>query len=368
MIRIENLSIDLGEFHLRDIDLAIEEGEYMVLLGPTGAGKTVLVECIVGIHRPKTGRVLIGADDVTRLYPEERNVGYVPQDYALFPNMTVAQNLAYGLNARRMPRASIDAKVAEMMDLLGIAHLHYRLPLNLSGGEKQRVALGRALATQPRILLLDEPLAALDENFRAELAAELRRVQRALAGTFVHVCHSFEETADVADRVAVMNHGSLVQVGTIHEVLARPASLFIAQFSRTRNFLDGVAEAVGDGCRVTLDGGVLLASSYGAFNGPVTAGIRPEDIELQAGSGEDGSVGTVTGVRLKPAYTEIEIDAGLPLIAHDRRAAGEGALSVGDTVTLRIRPEAVKLFPRTGGSAGMAPDAEGPRVRTPKQV
>jgi len=349
VIRIEDLSIDLGEFHLHNIDLAIEEGEYMVLLGPTGAGKTVLVECVVGIYCPRAGRVLIGADDVTALYPEERNVGYVPQDYALFPNMTVAQNLAYGLEARKVARTDIEAKVAEMMDLLGIAHLHYRLPLNLSGGEKQRVALGRALATQPRILLLDEPLAALDENFRAELAAELRRVQRALGGTFVHVCHSFEETADVADRVAIMNEGRVVQVGSIHEMLERPANLFIAQFTRTRNFLDGTAEAVGDGCRVSLDGGVVLASSYGRLDGAVTAAVRPEDIHFEPGSSEDGLAGTVTGVRLKPTYTEIEIDAGLRLIAHDRRAAGEGALSVGDRLTLHVRPEAVKLFPRTSG-------------------
>jgi len=343
MIRIENLSIDLGEFHLRDIDLRIEEGEYMVLLGPTGAGKTVLVECLVGIYRPNTGRMLIDGEDVTRLYPEERNVGYVPQDYALFPNMTVSRNLAYGLEARKLPRKEVEAKVEAMMALLGIGHLHHRLPLNLSGGEKQRVALGRALATEPRILLLDEPLAALDENFRAELAAELRRVQRALHGTFLHVCHSFEETADVADRVAILRDGRLVQVGTIEELLSRPADRFVAEFTRTRNFFDGVAERVGDGCRVALgDGGPTLMSSYGAFDGPVTAAVRPEDIELGHGSLR----ATVTAVRLKPACAEIELDAGVPLIAHDRRPTGDHPLAAGDAVTIRIRAEAVKLFPR----------------------
>lgn len=342
MIRIEQLSVDLGVFHLRDIDLAIEQGEYLVLLGPTGSGKTVLIECIVGIHRPKTGRVLIDGDDVTRLYPEERNVGYVPQDYALFPNMNVRRNLAYGLEARKLPRREVEARVEAMMALLGIGHLHFRLPLNLSGGEKQRVALGRALAVEPRVLLLDEPLAALDENFRAELAAELRRVQRTLGGTFLHVCHSFEETADVADRVAVLRDGRLVQVGTIEEMLTRPANRFIAEFTRTRNFLDGTAERAGDGCRVALDGGgPTLASSYGALDGPVTAAIRPEDIELGCGSLE----ATVTAVRLKPTYTEIELDAGVPLIAYDRRPAGDHPLAVGDALTLHIRPGAVKLFP-----------------------
>ena len=347
MIHIKNLSIDLGEFHLRDIDLSIREGEYMALLGPTGAGKTVLVECIVGIYHPKQGDLLIDEVDVARLYPEERNVGYVPQDYALFPNMTVAQNLAYGLKARKRPPAETNGKVEAMMKLLGIAHLDYRLPLNLSGGEKQRVALGRALITNPRILLLDEPLSALDENLRSELAAELRRVQRMLHGTFLHVCHSFEEAADVADRVAIMNDGRLVQVDTIDELLARPANLFIAQFTRTRNFLDGVAEPAGDGCRVALDGDIVLPSSYGAFDGPVTAAVRPEDVELGHGSLR----ATVTAVRLKPTCAEIELDAGVPLIAHDRRPAGDHPLAPGDEVTLHIRPEAVKLFPRDTGEA-----------------
>ena len=354
MIQIENLSIDLGEFHLRDIGLSIRDGEYMVVLGPTGAGKTVLVECIVGIFRPKAGRILIGGHDVAELYPEERQVGYVPQDYALFPNMTVRRNVAYGLEARKAPRAEVEKRVQEMMGLLGIAHLHYRLPLNLSGGEKQRVALGRALITRPRILLLDEPLAALDENLRSELAAELRRVHRTLHGTFLHVCHSFEETADVADRVAILNDGRLVQVGTIGEILSRPASLFVAEFSRARNFLDGVAERVGDGCRVRLTGGPTLLSDYGPFDGPVTVAVRPEDIELDAAAQAGGAASlpaTVTAIRPKPTHTEIELDAGFPLVAHDRRAPGGPSLSVGDQVTLHLRAQAVKVFPQERPSA-----------------
>ena len=349
MIRIEGLSIDLGEFHLRDIDLSIREGEYMVVLGPTGAGKTVLVECLVGIYRPGSGRMLIDDHDVTALYPEERNVGFVPQDYALFPNMNVRRNLAYGLKARRRPAAEIQGKVEAMMDLLGIAHLDYRMPLNLSGGEKQRVALGRALITEPRILLLDEPLAALDENLRSELAAELREVQRRLGGTFLHVCHSFEETVDVADRVAIMNEGTIAQTGTIDEILARPASLFIARFTRTRNLLDGQAEAAGDGCRVRFDGGLALASSYGRFDGPVTAGIRPEDLEVlgpDAASADGCLKASVAAVRPRPTCTEIHLDAGIPLVAIEALGKPAAAHAIGDDVALRIPPEAVKVFPR----------------------
>jgi ABC-type Fe3+/spermidine/putrescine transport system ATPase subunit len=347
MIQIEDLSINLGEFNLRNIDLQINEGEYMVLLGPTGAGKSVLVECLVGIYRPRAGRMLIDGQDVTHLYPEERNIGYVPQDYALFPNMTVKCNVGYGLKARRMSGAEVERQVTKMMDMLGIAHLHYRLPLNLSGGEKQRVALGRALITQPRALLLDEPLAALDENLRSELAAELHRVQRQFHGTFLHVCHSFEETTDVADRIAIMNEGRLAQVGTIAEVVARPASLFVARFTRTRNLLDGRAEAIGDGCKVHLDGGPTLPSSFAALKGPITAGVRPEDIEiltLNGGHNSDGFPAIVAAIRQKPTCMEVDLDAGVPLIAIERPGLPPDALHPGQRVALYVRPDAVKVF------------------------
>jgi len=350
MIQVENLSIDLGEFHLRHINLAINDGEYMVLLGPTGAGKTVLVECIVGIYRPTTGRILVGGHDVTRLYPEERNIGYVPQDYALFPNMTVARNLAYGLEARRRPRHEVAEKVEHMMSLLGIAHLRHRLPLNLSGGEKQRVALGRALVTRPRILLLDEPLAALDENLRSELAAELRRVQRHLRGTFLHVCHSFEEATDVADRVAIINDGRIVQVGTIDDVLARPASLFVARFTRTRNFFDASAEPAASGARLRIAGGPALLTDADPPPGPVTVGIRPEDIEIaadaEARDGQHCFEGTVVAIRRRPTHVEADIDVGVVLVALGPRNGEMSESLIGHSVLVRIPPRAVKVFPR----------------------
>jgi len=357
VIQIEDLSIDLGEFRLREISLSIRDGEYMVVLGPTGAGKTVLVECIVGIYRPKAGRIVVDGLDVAGLYPEERNVGYVPQDYALFPNMTVARNVAYGLEARKTPRAEVEERVREMMDLLGIAHLSHRLPLNLSGGEKQRVALGRALITRPRVLLLDEPLAALDENLRSELAAELRRIQRAVGGTFLHVCHSFEETADVADRVALINEGRIAQVGTIEDLLARPASLFVAQFTRTRNLLKATAEQAPSGSRLRIGEGLTLisaarpvASSEHLLDGPVTVAIRAEDIEIVPEADALGCQhcvkGTVVEIRPRPTYTEVEVDAGVVLVAHMRRNSKEASSLVGKTVRLRIPPQAVKVFPR----------------------
>jgi len=348
MIEINDLSIDLGEFHLREINLAINDGEYMVVLGPTGAGKSVLLECVVGIYRPGTGRILVDGTDVTRSYPEERNVGFVPQDYALFPNMTVKRNIAYGLRARRAPRGEIEPRCEQMMKLLGISHLHHRLPLNLSGGERQRAALGRALITQPRILLLDEPLSALDENLRAELAAELVRIQRSLHGTFLHVCHSFEEAAEVADRIAIMRDGTIVQVGTIMEIMQKPASLFVARFTRTRNFLHGVARRIDGGCRIELADGLSIAAAARGPEGEVTVAVRPEDLQILSGSSsiQNGVLrARLASVRPRPMFTELAFDAPLPLIALDRSGGLAGA-RVGEELLVRIPPEAVKVFPR----------------------
>ena len=350
MIQIERLSIDLGEFRLHDIDLSLKQGEYVVLLGPTGAGKTVLIDCLVGIHRPRQGRILIDNKNVIDLYPEQRNVGYVPQDYALFPNMTIRQNMAYGLRARKFPAIETEKKTSAMMERLGLLQHQQRLPLNLSGGEKQRVALGRALVTEPRILLLDEPLSALDENLRSDLAKQLKRVQKDLGGTFLHVCHSFEEASEVADRVAIMHRGTVEQVGTIEQILRHPTSLFVAEFTRTRNFFEGSAEKTSFGCQVSLTKGPLLVSSEERYEGLITTAIRPEEVMLLHGESKARKgcfEATVTAVRLRPAYVEVELDADVPLLAYEKwDVSNPQRISVGQKVSVKIRPEAVLLFPR----------------------
>jgi molybdate/tungstate transport system ATP-binding protein len=357
MIRIENLNIRLGEFNLRDINLHIGEGEYCVLLGPTGAGKSVLLECIAGIYRQDSGSLLIGERDVTPLDPEDRNLGYVPQDYALFPNMTVRQNLGYGLKARKMPAPEIQEKVSAMMDRLGISHLEHRLPLNLSGGEKQRVALGRALITEPRVLLLDEPLSALDENLRSHLAKDLLKIQRDSNRTFLHVCHSFEEASSVADRIAIMRQGFIEQVGTLREILTKPTSLFIAEFTRTRNFHEGIAEAAPRGCRIRTASGLTLYSSTVAGEGPVTFCIRPEEIALITDSSalkdENLLKARVTRIVFCPSNLEVELDAGFPLVVyHPWQGNSSRRIAEGDNLWIRIRPEAVMVFLKKNGTSG----------------
>jgi molybdate/tungstate transport system ATP-binding protein len=360
MIQIRDLSLDLDEFHLRQVNLTVAEGEYLVLLGPTGAGKTVLLECIVGLHRRHTGAVAIDGKDASRLFPEERNIGYVPQDYALFPNMIVTENLAYGLRARRMPRAEIARKTAAMLARLGIEKLASRFPATLSGGEKQRVALGRALLTEPRVLLLDEPLAALDENTRGELASGLRAVQRSVRGTFVHVCHNLEEAVDLADRIAIMRDGAIVQVGTPDEILYRPACLFVAEFTRTRNLWTGRAEPEADGAVVTLDGGAVLRSAVPA-TGPVVVSLRPERIRWLAGSlrANPGElVGRIARVRARPSHVEVEVDIGSRLLLHLGHGEASSLPSVGQLVRLAVEAQDVRLHPAPGLAVSTT-DAEG---------
>jgi len=357
MIQIEKLTVRLGEFNIRDINLRIGEGEYVVILGPTGAGKSVLLECIAGICIPDSGTVRLRGRDVTRYNPEKRNIGYVPQDYALFPNMTVRQNIGYGLKTRKIPASDIQANVSAMMEQLGITHLEKRLPLKLSGGEKQRAALGRALITEPDILLLDEPLSALDENLRSQLAGELRRIQQRLNRSFLHVCHNFDEAAMVADRIAIMRQGSIEQTGTISEILTKPSSLFIAEFTRTLNFHQGTAETVPGGCRIKTAAGQIIHSAETSAVGPVTFGIRPEELFLtnddNGSSGVNNLTARVARVLFRPSSLEVELDAGFPLIAcHPRNGEFYRKVGEGDVLRVFFRPEAVMVFPGCRGGAG----------------
>jgi ABC-type sugar transport system ATPase subunit len=217
MIATDDLRVRAGSFTLAGVSLAVATGEYAVLMGKTGCGKTTLLEALCGLRPVESGRIVLLGRDVTRLKPAERDVGYVPQDLALFPTLSVGEHLAFALQVRRRPAAEIASRVQEMAGLLGVAHLLGRRPQGLSGGEAQRVALGRALAFHPRILLLDEPLSALDEDTRGEMAHLLRCVQRRTGVTTLHVTHSLTEARRLADRLFVMERGSLRE-----EAVSRP--------------------------------------------------------------------------------------------------------------------------------------------------
>ena len=234
LLEIIGLSKSMENFSIKRIDLKVRRGEYFVLLGPNGAGKTLLLELIAGIRRPDEGRIIISDRDVTDLPPERRNVGYVPQNYALFPHMTVFDNIAFGLRMRNLPVK----RVEEIANALGITHLLDRKPTTLSGGERQRVAIARALAIEPEIMLLDEPLSNVDPHMRWRLMDEMRRWHSELGFTAIHVTHSFEEAFRLADRMGIMMNGELVQVGDVREIFEAPANERVARFLGF-NVLDG---------------------------------------------------------------------------------------------------------------------------------
>jgi iron(III) transport system ATP-binding protein len=286
-LHIEGLTKMFGAFTaLKDVGLDVYDGEFVCFLGPSGCGKTTLLRCIAGLDIQTSGQIVQNGKDVSTLPPSARDFGIVFQSYALFPNLTVHRNLAYGLENRRMKRADIKNRVAELLDLVSLEGQDQKYPAQLSGGQQQRVALARALATSPGLLLLDEPLSALDAKVRVHLRHEVRELQRRLGIPTIMVTHDQEEALTMADRIVVMDDGIIVQVGTPIEIYRAPATPFVADFVGTMNFLPAVVL----GPRRVRLGDIELDCANG-LNGlgqgsAVTLCVRPEDLTVQ-GEGRD---------------------------------------------------------------------------------
>ena len=279
MIDVRNAHKDLGEFSLHGVDLHVPVGEYFVVLGPTGSGKTVLLECIAGLYTLDDGEVWLDGRDVTDLPPELRNIGYVPQDYVLFPHLSLQKNIEFSLTVQGADRQVMDSRVRQLSEMLGIQHLLHRRTRTLSGGEQQRGALARALAPSPKVLLLDEPLSALDEGTRAELTVELDRVSTETGTTVIHVCHSLEEALDLGDHAAIMQQGRIEQVGAPPDVFRRPCNEFVARFVGSEN-LFAVVSVEGSDHTVLLEAGVQLKVARLLQASDLLASIRPEEISI----------------------------------------------------------------------------------------
>jgi len=354
MIRIDHLVYAVGNFRL-DISLEIGAGEYFVILGPTGSGKTATVECVSGLRRPQSGRIEISGRDATHAEPRHRAVGYVPQDYALFTHRTVRRNISFGPEVRGWPRGEIARVVEESARLLGIEKLLDRRIQGLSGGERQRVALARALAMRPRVLVLDEPVSALDESTRETVCAELRRVQRELKLTTIHISHNLEEAFSVADRGAVLSAGRVQQVGTMGELLRRPVNEFVARFMRCENLF--AAKTCGPGplpeTTAAFSDGVQWLLP-GRHAGQVRFVVRPENLAVEKpGDRRERAGAAEMAVRVlrttdRGAYVRLELEAdGIGrLVAHlpHAESAALGAAE-GERLLVLVRPSAVHVLP-----------------------
>jgi len=241
MLELNNISLKLGEFSLENINLKVNKGDYFVLLGVSGAGKSILLEMIAGMLYPDKGTIILQGKDITNVKIQERGVGLVFQDYAIFPNMTVKQNIAFPLKCKKLNKKGIEQKINEIAEIVNISHLLHRKPESLSGGEQQRVALGRILTLEPKCLLLDEPLSSLDAQLRDGMQTLLRKINR-MGQTIIHVTHDYREAISLANKLAVLYEGQIIQTGTPKEVFHNPGSKFVANFTGIKNFYNALLE------------------------------------------------------------------------------------------------------------------------------
>jgi putative spermidine/putrescine transport system ATP-binding protein len=339
-VRLDGLTRRYGPVVALDgLDLTLRPGELVALLGPSGCGKTTTLRLLAGLEDADAGTITVGGKDITRLSASKRDMGMVFQAYSLFPHLTVTQNVAFGLRLRRMPKADREKRALDMLGLVGLSEQAERYAHQLSGGQQQRVALARALAIEPQVLLLDEPLSALDAKVRAQLRDQIRRIQLEVGITTLFVTHDQEEALAIADRVGVMRDGRLEQLAPPTEVYSRPATAFVAEFVGLTNKLAGTVS----GTTVTVRGRDLPLVETTTPPGPVTALVRPEAVTLAADRTDDGGplTGTVIATTFLGATSRVTVDLGDTTIMAQLPTADAAELTAGSRVTLSIRPDPV---------------------------
>ncbi len=321
---------------VEDFNLEVEKGELVSFLGPSGCGKTTTLRMVAGFEVPTSGRIELSGEDITSRPPNQRNVGMVFQAYALFPNMTVADNVGFGLKVAKKPKDEIQKRTAEMLGLIRMPQLGDRYPYQLSGGQQQRVALARALAIQPKVLLLDEPLSALDAKIRVELRSEIRRIQQTLGMTTVYVTHDQEEALSISDRIVVMSAGRMEQVGTPFEIYNFPKTAFVASFVGTLNQLRCTVVDAAQG-KLSFDGQAFTATApiRASSGASVVAALRPEELHFGRVDGENQLTGKVEAVTFLGGIVRVRMVLGQSQITLD--ALNERKLTlpkVGDMQTV----------------------------------
>ena len=356
-VKIEHVVKRFGEgdravFALNDVSLDIRDNEFFTLLGPSGCGKTTLLRCIAGFDQPTDGHILLFGDEIEELPPNKRPVNTVFQQYALFPHMTVAANVGFGLRMLKRSKSEIEETVARILKLVHMEHLADRRSTQLSGGEQQRVALARALATRPKVLLLDEPLSALDLKLRQQMRKELKRLQEETGITFIFVTHDQEEALTMSDRLAVMSDGKVQQVGTPSEIYERPNNHFVADFIGETNFFDVTVESVNGGkarCVTASGVRVVAEATLGCKIGDtVSLSVRPERIRF-AEEAADGD--SLIGVVERPTYLGTDThypvrlaDGSSVLVRLQNTHGAANSVAVGDRVALLFDPGAVVML------------------------
>jgi putative spermidine/putrescine transport system ATP-binding protein len=348
-VELQELRRRFGDVVALDgVSLALEEGEFVSLLGPSGCGKTTALRLVAGFDRPDSGRIVVEGRDMTRVPPNRRNMGMVFQAYSLFPNMTAERNVQFGLRVRSVGKDERARKVAELLELVGLGQAGTRYPHQLSGGMQQRIALARALAIEPRVLLLDEPLSALDAKVRVQLREEIRRIQLRLGITTIYVTHDQEEALSVSDRVAVLSHGRIEQVGPPAEIYGSPATPFVAEFVGTMNRLEStvtnpdVGEVEYDGTRLAVD-----AVRGRARGERVLVLVRPELLELEPapnGAADGGLAGEIISQTFLGPVTRLKVTAGDNDLTADVSAARARSLPVGTRVRARFPADSARLL------------------------
>jgi len=338
-VRLENVVKRFGDevIAVDGVSVEIPHGSFFALLGPSGCGKTTTLRMIGGFEEPTEGSIYLGDIDVVGLPPYKRNVNTVFQSYALFPHMTIGENVAFGLERRKVDKKEIKGRVLEILELVDLKGRENGKPKQLSGGQQQRVALARALVNTPRVLLLDEPLGALDLKLRKQMQLELKRIQAEVGITFVHVTHDQEEAMTMADTIAVMNQGKIEQLGTPTELYERPKTTFVANFLGTSNLLDGTVEGPGT---VRLADGTLVQVDTAGSSGHVSIGVRPEKVSLG-----DAHPNTLSGKVKESAYigvaTQVVVTTAVGDVSvfHQNSEAGELIPAPGDNVTVSWRAD-----------------------------
>ncbi len=300
-LEIKNLSIDLKTFQLKDVSFSLRKGDYLCIIGPTGAGKTILLESIIGIYKPAYGKIYINGKDITNLPPEKRNIGIIYQDYALFPHFPVKKNIEYGLKQKN------SKKIDKICSLLGISHILERMPESLSGGEKQRVALARALVVEPQLLLMDEPFSALDNQTRFKIRQLIRGIVEKLNITVIHITHDFDDVWALANKIAIIKDGKLLQFGILEEIMFKPKNEFVAEFLGT-NVLEGVVKDIKNNLTyISINGEEISSIDKAEVGKNVKIAIRPESIIIFKNKPDHLSARNVINAEFEDYFIENKI-------------------------------------------------------------